>query len=56
MGAIPTVEITNGERRLIVNACDLSTWEAAGWSKPKPAAPPEEAAAPPTVKAEAAKK
>lgn len=52
MAAIPTIEIHRGERHLIVNACDLPTWEAAGWSEvaahvPQPPPPPQEPEAKP---------
>lgn len=40
MAKIPTIEIHQGDRRLIVNACDLSTWEAAGWRKAEALTPP----------------
>jgi len=40
MAAIPTIEIHRGERHLIVNACDLPTWEAAGWSEVAAHVPP----------------
>lgn len=46
MAKIPTIEIRQGDRHLIVNACDLSTWEAAGWREDKPdvspSPPPED--------------
>lgn len=42
MATIPTIEIRQGDRHLIVNACDLSTWEAAGWREDKPDATPQQ--------------
>lgn len=39
MATIPTIEIRQGDRHLIVNACDLSTWEAAGWREAEAPAP-----------------
>lgn len=40
MATIPTIEIHQGDRHLIVNACDLSAWEAAGWREDKPGETP----------------
>jgi len=36
MAKIPTIEIRQGDRHLIVNACDLPQWEAEGWKRPEP--------------------
>lgn len=47
MAKIPTIDIRQGDRHLIVNACDLSTWEAAGWREDKPGVSPSPEDKPP---------